>query len=78
MNGVLAARTALDAAKRPRGTRANPGLSCRDLRTAHSNLTDGEYHNFLPKVYGKVILIKFLKNITLMCTTITTLYTYIL
>lgn len=42
MNGVIAARTALDAAKRPRGTQVNPALSCRDLRTAHSDLTDGK------------------------------------
>lgn len=42
MNGVIAARTTLDTARRPRGTRANPALSCRDLRTAHSNFSDGK------------------------------------
>lgn len=41
MNGVLAARTAIDAANRPRGTQSNPALSCRDLRTTHPNATDG-------------------------------------
>lgn len=41
MAGVLAARGTLDAARRPRGTRSNPALSCRDLRTSHANLTDG-------------------------------------
>lgn len=46
MTGVVAARTAIEAARKPRGTRTNPALSCRDLRTSHANLTDGKssYH----------------------------------
>lgn len=42
MNGVIAAHTSLDAARRPRGTRTNPALSCRDLRTTYSNFSDGK------------------------------------
>lgn len=41
MTGVITARTTLEAARRPRGTRSYPALSCRDLRTSHINLTDG-------------------------------------
>lgn len=43
MTGVLTARGALEAARRPRGSRSYPALSCRDLRTSHVNLTDGYY-----------------------------------
>lgn len=41
MTGVLAARGALETARRPRGTRTSPGLSCRDLKSSHANMTDG-------------------------------------
>lgn len=41
MSGVLAARSTLETTKRPWGTRSNPALSCKDLRSSHVNLTDG-------------------------------------
>lgn len=43
MSDVLAARAVLETVKRPRGTLSNPALSCRDLRTAHSDFSDGMY-----------------------------------
>lgn len=42
MTGVLQARGALEAAKRPLGTRSNPALSCRDLKATHVNISDGK------------------------------------
>lgn len=51
MTGVLQARGALEATKRPRGTKSNPALSCRDLRVAHVNLTDGNFNSYLHNYY---------------------------
>lgn len=47
MSGVMAARAALQDARRPRGSRHNPALSCKDLRTSHTNMTDGKPTEFV-------------------------------